>query len=196
MILASTKGTKYEADEQPTNETNESKELLELIKKITNIPQVTTTKNSKQEMKKEAGDRNAVTASCCSCISNLFRGKPEAAFVKESRGEPQKSVKSILLGHSKDVSVEVEILEGKEPPFEIKIYQEGKAKYRGQYNGFYSWPRNGEIAPDRFYGEFSDGERINFMCSTYDLRFTFDPIALGRFDGHGAVFYFDGGFYK
>jgi hypothetical protein len=180
LILTATKGTKYEADGQPTNETNESKEMLELIQKIANIPQVATTKNAQQEINKKAGDQNAVTARCCSCISNMFRVKPKAPSVNELKGEPKKSVKSILLGHSKNVSVEVEILEGKEPPFEIKIYQEGKAKYRGQYNGFYSWPRNGEITPDHFYGEFSDGERINFLCNTSALRFTSDPITFRK----------------
>ncbi len=164
-FMSTMKGMKNDFIEH--QETNKPKglRLLSLFQKLAKIPSSTTPLHSKRSksasLNVNAKDHIAATSSCWTCISSLFRFKPKSGDNKQSFQEATKPVKSILLGHSADVVVGVEIFEvkeGKMPPFDIKISPVSEAKYGGRYRGLYSWPRNGENSPDHFYGEFSDGD--------------------------------------
>jgi hypothetical protein len=156
---------KNESDER--QETNEPKDfrLLNLLQKMDAIPPSSMSLSSYQSkgsvLNKDAEGQIAETVCCWACISNLFPFKPISGENKETNQEESESANSILLGHSDDVVVEVEVNDGKVPPFEIKISPVSKAEYGGRYRGLYSWPKNAETAPDHFYGEFSDGNRID-----------------------------------
>jgi hypothetical protein len=168
--LMSTTVKGIENDErQETNEPNDDR-LLNLLQKMANTPPSSMPLNFNQSngsaLNKDVDDETAVTSCCWSGVSDVFRFKPISSDKKQAKTEVIESVKSILLGHSEDVVVEVEIFEAKEgqvPTFETKISPVSKAEYGGRYHGLYSWPSNGETTPAHFYGEFSDGNRINCL---------------------------------
>ena len=190
LMLSTSRVIKNESEDRP-----EPRELLRLIQQMAIMPPSTMPIHNKQSKNGNDEDQIVLTSSCWTCLLNHFGLKPKPNVSdKPSTQEASKFVKSIILGHSDDVVVNVkvfEVSEGKSPPFEIKISKESTAD-GGRYRGFYSWPRNDEIVPDHYYGEFSDGNRNIF----FDVNSAYTSAFAGRFDGHGAVFYFDGGFYK
>ena len=148
---------------------NEASQMLNLIKTMADSDIFTVPPNSKKEtirgdFKKDNAELVGTSHGCPSILSFLRSKQSKSRQDKEFQEVGSDSVNFILLGHSNDVKVKVEILKG-QPHFEItnspiSISKEGVRK---RYHGLYRWPRpndQGQRNADLFLGEFSDGNNM------------------------------------
>jgi hypothetical protein len=157
---------------------------------------------------------------CCPCWSKwfgdgrLFGDSRQEGKHDKSMGSKIDRVDLLLVGYSDNVEIQVvpslpsgrlDSLKSEKhfkggqylPRFEIKFLSEIKGKSEDcTYQGLYCWPAKGNNGSDLYLGEFRDGTcELVQSCLILGRILILDFFA-GRFDGYGAVFYFDGGFYK
>ena len=176
--------------------------MLELIQTLVGSPSsaipLNTTHDTALSNLKNADAEMAVTSHCCSYIWKLFRTKQLISSEEmDLQVVPCNNKRSILLGHSDNVDVNIEILDGK-PRFNVSMSQASKDGNQKNYHGLYRWPRQGEQGQaDLFLGEFSNGEHpvIAILMSAH-FNLLIRLFLKGRFHGYGSVVYFDGGFFK